>query len=77
VVVLGVYPGSPAASAGIDVGDILLAADGAKLTNSEDLSKATFAHRIGDSMTFRVNRAGKVYDVKLVTGKVAGAVFGG
>jgi len=77
VVVLGVYPGSPAARAGIDVGDILLEADGQKLANSEDLSKATFAHRIGDSMAFHVNRAGKVYDVKLVTGKVAGAVFGG
>ena len=77
VVVMSVHPDSPAAQAGLRRWDIILEADGSKLTNREELRSAILAHRIGETMALRVQRADRTYDVEIVTGRTSGATFGG
>jgi S1-C subfamily serine protease len=77
VVVTGLAERSPAVSAGLKPFDVVLQVDGKPVKNGEELRSAIFAHRIGDEIALRVNRAGKDFDVKVKAGKVSGMVFGG
>jgi S1-C subfamily serine protease len=57
-IVVGVEPESPADKAGILLGDVLVAIDGAPVTDTDDLMAALGGDRIGRSVTVRVVRAG-------------------
>jgi regulator of sigma E protease len=56
-IVRGVAPGSPAASAGLQVGDRIVAADSVTLNTLSDLSKYT-TENAGHPVVYRVLRAG-------------------
>jgi S1-C subfamily serine protease len=62
-VVVGIAPGSPAAEAGIEEGDVILAVDDASIRNGEDLLQAVGTHSPGDEVVVTVERDGK--DVEL------------
>lgn len=61
-----VQPGSDAAAKGIEAGDILLQFDGARITSSEALKNALYAHDAGDTVTVVIYRNGVQYSVDLV-----------
>lgn len=66
----GVYiprvpPGSPADAAGIMPGDILLAVDGQKITDTETLNNLLRRYRAGDVVTLTLHREGQKRSVKL------------
>ena len=67
VTVSEVKPATPAAAAGLQVGDVLTAVDGAKVADSASLQKAVDAHKPGDtlSLTYTRNSATKTAQVTL------------
>jgi serine protease Do len=54
-----VVPGAPAEKAGIKGGDVIVALDGAKVTDFESLRTLLAAKKIGDEVTVRVMRKGE------------------
>ena len=58
VSVKSVYPNSPAAAAGFQVGDVLLALNGAKLADKEAMKKAKGEWKVGQTVNYTVKRAG-------------------
>ncbi len=64
-VVTAVYPGSPAAQAGIEVSDLILSADGAAVTDDASLAYSAQTHRIGESLNVQVRHGGAVRTVRL------------
>lgn len=56
---------SSAEKAGIKVGDVIIQADGKKITTMDELNEIKNAHKIGDQMSLKVNRAGKEVDITL------------
>ena len=58
---------SSAEKAGLKSGDIILEADGTKITKMDDLNKIKNSHKIGDEMKVKVNRDGqeKEFTIKL------------
>jgi S1-C subfamily serine protease len=69
LLVVGVTSGSPAASAGILVGDIIVALDGHSVESPEHLFDLLHGDRIGRSVPLRILRGGKTIDVTLVVGE--------
>jgi serine protease Do len=65
VVVAGVTPGSPAARAGIQRGDVLLAARGRPLRNPFDWDARLLDLRVGEVLPLRVRRGSREFDVRL------------
>lgn len=61
---------SPAAKAGIKVGDVILAFNGRRLLNSGQLPPLVGTTRINEEATLRVLRAGKEIDLKVVVGQL-------
>jgi putative serine protease PepD len=57
--VSAVDPGTPAAKAGLEKGDIVTAVDGQRVTDGIGLIVAIRTHQPGDKVTFTVNHAGK------------------
>lgn len=55
-VIAYVYPGSPAAKAGLQVGDVVTALGGRPITSALDLTSATEAMRIGQVLTVTYDR---------------------
>lgn len=64
-VITGVDPGSPAAVAGLQSGDRIVAVDGRAVTYYEELQSATQAH-LGQRVILTVQRGGTVFRVPLV-----------
>lgn len=67
VLIWAVQPGSPAANAGlrglvqtengdVELGDIIVAIDGEKVSNNDDLYKALDKHQVGDTLNVEVVR---------------------
>jgi S1-C subfamily serine protease len=56
--VLEVGPGTPAAGAGIQAGDVIVALDSTPINDPDDLSEAIGAKKPGDRATVTYNRAG-------------------
>jgi S1-C subfamily serine protease len=54
-----ILPDSPAAKAGVKVGDIVVEFDGKAIKNGEDLDKALKEKKPGDKVKIKVKRAGK------------------
>jgi S1-C subfamily serine protease len=61
--VLYVEPGSPAAVAGLQVGDLLVAAGGRPISTSQDLQRLMLAEAIGKDLQITVSRNGAMVDV--------------
>jgi serine protease Do len=60
---------SPAAKAGIEVGDVILKIDGRTIESSADLSRTVRAVRPGQKITLNVWRAGKTRDFVVTVGE--------
>jgi S1-C subfamily serine protease len=69
VLVVGVADGSPAATAGILVGDIVVAYGGQAVTAPEDLLDLLSGQAIGAATPLRVLRGGVVADVPVTVGE--------
>lgn len=56
---------SSAEKAGLKVGDVIIEADGKKVTTMNELNEIKNAHKIGDEMTLKVNRNGNEVSITL------------
>jgi putative serine protease PepD len=70
--VASVVEGSGADEAGIQEGDLIVAADGQDVSGSDDLVIAVRGHAIGDTMTLTVERDGESIDVEVTLGSDGG-----
>jgi S1-C subfamily serine protease len=69
LLVVGVTSGSPAAAAGVLVGDVLLQFDGQAIESPEDLLDLLVGDRVGRQVTVRALRGGAVTDLKVTVGE--------
>ncbi len=69
LLVVGVSGESPAAQAGMLVGDIVLALDGRPIESPEDLLDLLIGERVGRPATLQVLRGGAVADVTVTIGE--------
>jgi S1-C subfamily serine protease len=69
VLVLAVTPGGPAASAGVLVGDVLIAFDDTPLESPEELMDALIAAGAGHDARLRVLRGASVVDLRVTAGE--------
>jgi len=65
LLVVGVTPGSPAETAGLMVGDILLDVEGTATESPDDLLDALTGDRIGKTVVARTLRGGAVRDLPI------------
>ena len=66
LLIVGVKDGTPAAEAGLLVGDLLLSLDGQTLATIDDLFDLLTGERVGKTVTVRVLRGGSAIDVTVV-----------
>ena len=66
VLIQSVESGYGAEEAGVQPGDLILAADGQTVYSTADLLEVRRSHVIGDSMTLTLLRDGQVFDVTIV-----------
>jgi S1-C subfamily serine protease len=59
----GVRPGTPADSAGLRAGDVLIGLGGHEIGNLQDFQNALVAHRPGDRVEVRFRRDDQVMSV--------------
>jgi S1-C subfamily serine protease len=69
LLVVAVTAGSPAAAAGLLVGDILLALDDHPIESPEDLLDLLVGDRVGRSASLRVLRGGTARDIVVIIGQ--------
>ena len=69
LLVVGVTSGSPAAAAGVLVGDVLLEFDGRPVHSPEDLLDLLVGDRVGRSVALRALRGGAAVDLTVVVGE--------
>jgi S1-C subfamily serine protease len=69
IMLLGVEPNGPAASAGLIMGDILLQTGSSVISDAETLAAAIDSATIGESLSFRVLRAGTIQEVNVRIGE--------
>lgn len=55
--------------AGIKSGDVIIEADGTKISSMDDLNKIKNSHKIGDEMKIKVNRNGQEKDLTITLGE--------
>ncbi len=67
IVVARVVDGSPADAAGIKQYDIITKADGVEIDSYSKLVSVIHKHSVGETISITVYRAGKTYDLKVVT----------
>ena len=66
VLVVGVSAGSPAARAGVIVGDVILDLDGQPVSSPEDLLDLLRGNRVGREVTLRLLRGGAPKDLTVI-----------
>jgi S1-C subfamily serine protease len=71
--VAAVFPGSPAATAGLREDDIIVAVDGEQLSAERDLSALILPHAPGDTITLRVMRERSIREIDLTLGVLPAA----
>ena len=69
LLVVGVTAGSPAAAAGVLVGDVLFGFDGHAVESPEDLLDLLAGDRVGREVTLRVRRGAAITDVVVTVGE--------
>ncbi|HSZ75057.1 MAG TPA: PDZ domain-containing protein, partial [Rhizomicrobium sp.] len=65
VALRSVYPGGPAANAGLHVGDIIQSVDGFSVDDMQSLRYRTATHKPGDVVRMTVLSGGKTHDVSV------------
>ena len=60
---------SAAEKAGVKPGDVIIEADGTKVTTMDDLNKVKNSHKIGDEMKIKVNRDGQERELTVTLGE--------
>ena len=55
--------------AGIKAGDVIIEADGTKISSMDELNKIKNSHKIGDEMKIKVNRNGQEKDLTITLGE--------
>jgi 2-alkenal reductase len=65
VVITQVEPGTPAAKAGLQEGDVILEFDSQKIDQDHALSSFLYTHKAGDTVTLTILRDGKTMQVKI------------
>ena len=60
---------SSAEKAGIKPGDVIIEADGTKISSMDDLNKIKNSHKIGDEMKIKVNREGQERELTITLGE--------
>jgi len=65
-----VFPGSPAADAGLQAGDIIVSVDGNQLSADADLSTLILPHAPGDTITLRILRDNSAREVDVTLGEL-------
>jgi S1-C subfamily serine protease len=68
LLVVGVTDGSPAAAAGVLVGDLLLDFDGHPAHSPEDLLDLLIGDRVGRSVPLRLLRGGQIVEIAVTVG---------
>ena len=69
LLVVAVTTGSPAAAAGVLVGDLILVFDGTPIGSPEDLLDALAGDRVGRSVKLSVIRGGSPQEVTVTVGE--------
>ncbi|HUP43199.1 MAG TPA: trypsin-like peptidase domain-containing protein [Thermoanaerobaculia bacterium] len=64
-----VLPDSPAARAGIEIGDVIVAVDGKPIDDAADLTTTLAGHQPGDEVTLTLIRAGERREVAVELGR--------
>jgi putative serine protease PepD len=72
VVLTNVVAGSPAAQAGLEVGDQVVAIDGVRVANMSSLSARVQLHQPGDTITLTIERDDQQLDVAVTLGATGG-----
>lgn len=75
VKVKAVTPDSPAAAAGFQPGDVIVAMNGAKMADKEALKKAKGSWKAGQSVNYTIQRGGAEQQIALTLGKTPDQVF--
>ena len=65
-----VYAGSPAETAGLKVGDVVIEIDGVKVTNSQDVVREVLKKQVGQRVNFVILREGKRTEISLTTAQM-------
>ena len=73
----GVRPGTPAAEAGLQAMDIIVAIDDILIDNIYDLTYAMGKHNPGDEVTIRYRRGEDEFETQLIFGEAAPRGGGG
>jgi len=68
VLVTSIQPGSAADTAGVSLGDVLVALDGKPVTDPGDLVALLDEDRVGAEATLRLARGGKFQDLRITVG---------
>jgi S1-C subfamily serine protease len=69
LLIVGITPGSPAAAAGLMVGDVLATFDGHRVSSPEDLLDLLVADRIGRTVALGVERGTTWLEVPIIVGE--------
>lgn len=70
VVLAGVLPDSPAAQAGLEAGDVVLAIDGHEVHDRRTLYERIWAHAAGDAVRLTVFRTNERREIDVVAGTI-------
>jgi S1-C subfamily serine protease len=67
--VAGIAPGGPAASAGVQEGDVILSVDGQSIDECTSLTEALFAHEPGETVPLELQRGDETVEVEIELGE--------
>jgi Do/DeqQ family serine protease len=74
VIVVQVYPESPASASGLQTGDIIQRIDGQKVKSAEEVQEIVRSHKVNSELNLQVLRDGKLTALELKTGQWPGSL---